>query len=125
MNRVPKEVIAAWENRDGAIIFSTVDKKGIPNSIYATCVSRFKENIFVIADNYFDKTRNNILSNNDGAILFITKEGKAYQMKGSITYHKDGEIFEDMKKWNPEKHPGHAAVALSVKEVYSGSSKLL
>ena len=80
MNRVPKEVIAAWENRDGAIIFSTVDKKGIPNSIYATCVSRFKENIFVIADNYFDKTRNNILSNNDGAILFINN------FKNSLIY---------------------------------------
>jgi uncharacterized protein len=30
-----------------------------------------------------------------------------------------------MKKWNPEKHPGRAAAALKVEEVYSGSEKLL
>ncbi len=29
------------------------------------------------------------------------------------------------KKWNPEKHPGHAAAALKVEEVYSGAEKLL
>jgi hypothetical protein len=45
-------------------------------------------------------------------------------LKGSITYHKEGEIFEDMKQWNPSKHPGHAAAALKVTEVYSGANKL-
>jgi hypothetical protein len=30
-----------------------------------------------------------------------------------------------MKKWNPEKHPGNAAAALKVREVYSGSEKVL
>jgi len=30
-----------------------------------------------------------------------------------------------MKTWNPEKHPGHAAVALKVEEVYSGVEKLM
>ena len=45
-------------------------------------------------------------------------------MKGSITYHKEGEIFEDMKQLNPSKHPGHAAAALNVTEVYSGAKKL-
>jgi uncharacterized protein len=30
-----------------------------------------------------------------------------------------------MKKWNPETHPGHAALVIKVEEVYSGSEKLL
>jgi len=30
-----------------------------------------------------------------------------------------------MKKWNPAQHPGHAAVALHVEEVYEGKTKLL
>ncbi len=30
-----------------------------------------------------------------------------------------------MKKWNPKKHPGHAAAALKVEEVYTGAEKLL
>jgi len=30
-----------------------------------------------------------------------------------------------MKKWNPPKHPGHAAAALKAEEIYSGAEKLL
>ena len=78
----------------------------------------------VIADNYFGKTRKNILAGSKGSLLYITKDGKAFQIKGDIEYHQEGEIFDDMKKWNPTKHPGHAAAVLKVKEVYSGSEKL-
>jgi uncharacterized protein len=125
MSVLPEEVSKAWEERKGPIIFTTVDKSEMPNAIYATCVNKFAEDTIVIADNYFDKTRKNILERSKGSILFITKEGKAYQIKGTIEYHKEGDIFEDMKKWNPKKHPGNAAAALKVQEVYSGASKLL
>ena len=46
-------------------------------------------------------------------------------MKGRLEYLRDGEVYADMKKWNPAKHPGHAAVALRVDEAYSGGKKLL
>ena len=81
--------------------------------------------MIVIADNYLDKTKKNILSGSTGSVLFITKDGKAYQAKGTIEYHREGEIFDDMKTWNPEKHPGRAAVALKVEEVYSGAEKVM
>jgi len=29
-----------------------------------------------------------------------------------------------MKKWNPPQHPGHAAAALVVVEVYSGAQRV-
>lgn len=125
MIKLPEIIINAWNDRDGAIVLTTINEQGIPNAIYATCVSMYKENTFVVADNYFDKTRKNILSNSAGSLLFITKEGNSYQLKGSISYHKEGEIFEDMKKWNPSQHPGNAAVTLNVTEIYSGSKKLL
>jgi predicted pyridoxine 5'-phosphate oxidase superfamily flavin-nucleotide-binding protein len=124
MIKLPESVIKAWEDREDAIIFTTVNEQGMPNAIYATCVSKFNDNTFIVADNYFDKTRKNILSNSAGSILFITKEGNSYQLKGSITYHKEGEIFENMKQWNPKKLPGHAVAALNVTEVYSGANKL-
>ncbi len=44
--------------------------------------------------------------------------------KGSLEYHTDGPVYDDMKRWNPPKHPGHAAVALVVEEVYSGAQRL-
>jgi len=125
MAALPEKVSKAWEDREGPIILSTVNGDGIPNTIYATCVSKFSEDTIVVANNYFSKTLENILAGSKGSILFITKEGKAYQIKGSIEYHKEGSIFEDMKKWNPKKHPGHAAAALKVEEVYAGAEKLL
>ena len=122
---LPEAVSRAWDERDGAVIFTTVDDKGNPNSIYATCVSKYSEDSLVVADNYFDKTRKNIFSGSRGSILFITKEGTSFQVKGGIEYHKAGEIFEDMKQWNPKSNPGHAAAVLKVEEVYSGAEKLL
>jgi len=125
MLALPEKVSKAWEDRQGPIILSTVNGDGIPNAIYATCVSKFSEDTIVVANNYFSKTLKNILAGSKASILFITKEGKSYQIKGSIEYHKEGIIFDDMKKWNPKKHPGHAAAALKVEEVYAGAEKLL
>jgi predicted pyridoxine 5'-phosphate oxidase superfamily flavin-nucleotide-binding protein len=125
MAKLPEKVSNAWEDREGPIILATVNGDGIPNAIYATCVSKFSEDTIVVANNYFSKTLENILAGSKGSILFITKEGKSFQIKGSIEYLKEGRIFDDMKKWNPKKHPGHAAAALKVEEVYSGAEKLL
>ncbi len=122
---LPESVSKAWDDRKGPIVLTTVDAAGIPNSIYATCVSKFGEERLVVADNYFDKTRRNIQAGSRGSILFITKEDKAFQVKGPIEYHTDGEVFDDMKQWNPAKHPGNAAAALKVEEVYSGAERLL
>jgi len=125
MTALPETVMEAWENREGPIIFSTVDEDGVPNAIYATCVSKFSKDTIVVANNYFSKTLKNIHAGSKGSILFITKEGKAYQIKGSIDYFTNGTIFEDMRNWNPDKHPGHGAAALKVEEVYTGAERLL
>lgn len=125
MSKLPEIVSKAWESKQGPIIFSTVDANGVPNSIYATCVSKFDETTLLVADNYFDKTKSNISSGSKGSVLFITSEDKSYQVKGTIEYYKSGKIFDDMKKWNPQSLPGHAVAALKVEEVYSGGEKLL
>ncbi len=125
MKSLPEKVSKAWELRKNAVVFSTVDVNGVPNSIYVKSVSKYNDSHFVIADNYFDKTRKNILSGSKACILFITDEGKSYQLKGSVSYLQSGDIFNDMKKWNSTQHPGHAAVCLEVQEVYSGSEKIV
>ena len=125
MAALPELVSKAWEDREGPIILTTVNGDGKPNAIYATCVSKFSEDIIVVANNFFSKTLENILAGSKGSILFITKEGTSYQIKGSFEYHKEGDIFDDMKKWNPKKLPGHAAAALKVEDVYAGAEKLL
>jgi uncharacterized protein len=121
--KLPDEVLQAWENREGPIVLGTVNEAGEPNIVYLTCVSMYEQDRVVIADNYFDKTRKNILGGSGGTVLFITGEGKAYQLKGALEYHKEGEYFDFMKSWNPEKHPGHAALVVKIDQVYSGASK--
>ena len=114
----------AWADREGPVVLATVGGDGTPNAIYATCVGLFGDERLVVADNYFHKTRRNILAGSRGAVLFITKAGKAYQVKGTLEYHTDGDVFAAMKTWNPARHPGHAAAALLVEEAYSGAEKL-
>ena len=125
MAALPEQVSQAWDDREGPVVLSTVNSEGTPNAIYATCVSKYNDATLLVANNYFSKTLENLLAGSKGTILFMTKEGKAYQVKGSLTYHTEGDIFEDMKIWNPEKHPGHGAAALNVEEVYTGAEKIL
>ena len=124
MSKLPEAASKGWDERNGAVVLTTVDGAGVPNAIYATCVSRFDEETLVVADNYFDKTRKNLQAGGKGALLFMSKKGKAYQVKGTLEYHKSGEVFDHMKTWNPEKHPGHAAAALRIEEIFSGAKKL-
>lgn len=124
MAALPEEVIEAWDNRKGPAIFGTVDPDGTPNVVYVGCLGRRGDDTLVVADNYFDKTRRNIRNGSKGSFLFMGAEGGCYQVKGSLEYHTEGPVFDDMKDWNPEKHPGHAAVALKVEAVYSGADKL-
>ncbi|NCB01944.1 MAG: pyridoxamine 5'-phosphate oxidase family protein [Spirochaetia bacterium] len=114
----------AWEKRDGAVVLTTVDSDGMPNSIYATCVGLSSDNRIVIADNYFYKTKQNIEAKSKVTVLFITLEGKSYQVKGEMEYHSSGEMFTWMKSWNPTKHPGHGALVINATHLYSGKEKL-
>jgi len=125
MSTLPESVTTAWKDRQGPIILTTVGEDGVPNSIYATCVSLYSDDTIVVADNYFNKTKNNILKGSKGSLLFITKENKSFQLKGSFDYLTSGDIYDDMKKWNPSKHPGNAAAALRIEVAYSGAEKLL
>jgi len=125
MTKIPEAVSQAWAKRSGPLVLTTVNEEGMPNAIYATCVSQYDESTVVVADNYFDKTRQNILAGSKGSVLFITTEGAAYQLKGTISYHQQGTIYDHMKQWNPAKHPGRAAAALTVEEVYSGAKRLV
>lgn len=125
MPALPESVRQAWKEREGPVILATVDQDGKPNAIYATCVSMLDEETIVVANNYFAKTLQNIQAGSKGAILFITKEGRSCQVKGRISYHTEGTIFEDMKRWNPAQRPGHGAAALHAEEAYAGATKLL
>ena len=122
---LPKEIIEAWENREGPAVLTTVSSDNLPNSIYATCVSLYEQRVFMVADNFFDKTRKNIAAEAKATLLFITKERKSYQVKGAITRHTEGAYFSDMKNWNRKDLPGHAVAVIEPEEIYSGAKQLM
>jgi len=113
----------AWQKREGPIVFTTVSKEGIANSVYILSVTLDEESNFIIADNYFYKTRKNIEETARGLLLFLTDEGKAFQIKGELTVHTSGPYYEQMKRDTPAKFPAHKAVVLHSKEFYSGSTQ--
>jgi uncharacterized protein len=123
--KLPESAIAAWENREGPVVLTTVDAEAVPNSIYVTCVRKIADDQIVVADNKMSKTRANLKTGNRVSLLYITKEKKAYQVKGTASYQTEGNIFDEMKNgWLDKKYPGHAAVVIQVEEVYSGADKL-
>lgn len=120
-----KVVAQAWENREGPAVLATVDAANSPNVIYVGEIRYVPGEGFIVADNYLHKTRANIRNGTRGAILFLTKERKSFQVKGPLTYHTAGPIFENMQSWHDPKHPGVAATLLHIEEAYSGAEKLL
>ena len=125
MKNLPESVQNAWNNREGPVVFATVNASGVPNVIYASCVQLHDPSHLIVADNYFSKTRANILGGSSASLLFITGERKAYQIKGTLEYLTAGRVFEEMKGWIREGLPGHAAVVLHIGEVYSGAERLV
>ena len=113
----------AWQRREGPIVFTTVSQEGTPNSVYILSVTLDEDDNFIIADNYFYKTRKNIEETATGVLLFITDEGKAFQIKGELTIHTSGPYYDEMKRVTPTKFPGHKAVVLHTKELYSGPTQ--
>jgi predicted pyridoxine 5'-phosphate oxidase superfamily flavin-nucleotide-binding protein len=120
-----KAVAQAWDNREGPAVLATVDAAKTPNAIYVGEVRYVPSEGFIVADNYFCKTRANIKTGTKGAILFLTKERKSFQVKGPLSYYPQGPIFENMQSWHDPKYPGVAAVLLRVEEAYSGAEQLL
>ena len=125
MPALPKEVTEAWERRQRPTVLATVSPEGVPNAIYATCVRRSGQDKIVIVDNYFDKTRSNILAGSKGAFLLLTDEGESFQIKGTFSYEREGQTYQDMLTWASAKNPRVAVAVLHVEEVYSGARKLL
>ena len=125
MANMPDTAAEAWENREGPVVLTTVDSTGTPNTIYVTCVKKYSNHQIVVADNKMHKTRANVKSGSPVSLLYITKEKKAFQLKGSVAYVTEGAIFDDMKNgWLDKKYPGHAAVVITIEEVYNGAEKL-
>jgi hypothetical protein len=120
-----QQIQAAWSLREGPAILTTVDPEKKPNSVYVGEIGFLPGEGFVVANNYFHKTFENLSADNLGSILFLTEKRDSFQVKGPLSYHTQGPIFDFMRAFHNPKHPGHGAVLLRVKEAYQGSHPLI
>ncbi len=124
MAQLPEIVKTALASLKAPIVFTTVDAQGIPNSVYCM-LSKVEDDSVVVCDNYFVKTRANIMNGSTGAVLLLTPAMKAYQIKGTLDYLTSGPLYEEVRDSVDPKHPRVAAVVLHVDEVYCGAEKLV
>lgn len=126
--KIPKPIQKVVDDQKLYII-STTSSQGMPNTVYVKFLKIYNDNQILIADNKFFKTKKNLEENPKLAFVVLDNETKkAYQLKGSIEIHKQGQVFEDAKKWvedetNLRLSP-KSAIILNVEEIYSGADKI-
>jgi len=103
--------------------FATASKGGEPNVIpIGMCDLQEDGETIWIADNYFNKTRNNLDENPRGAIYVWGPEIKGcYQIKGDIEIKTEGEDYEKMYKMvksKGDRFPAKALAVMKITDVY-------
>jgi len=117
--KIPEEV-KDFFNSVKIMAFATSDKNGNPNVVAIASKKIVNEDTIWVIDTYFKKTKENILQNNKISIA-MWKEGKGYQIKGTATYHSEGKLFEEAKKWILKSKPQKivkGVVEIKVTEIY-------
>lgn len=127
--KIPKD-IQEIINKQELHILSTSTKDGIPNIIYLKFIKVYNDNQILIANNKFFKTEKNLIENPIISFVVLDKENKkSYQIKGSVEFHKDDNIFKDTVKWVEDKRSSlttypKSGIILNVEEIYCGAEKI-
>ncbi len=124
MSRIYEVLKQHWDQREGAPVFTTVDARGVPNSVYVLAIKLLDDGGIAIADNKFVKTRANIKAGSTGSFLFMAPDHKAFQAKGKLEYYTSGPLFDDMLTWVPPKYGRHAVVILRPEKLYCGAEEI-
>ncbi len=107
---------------------ATASSEGVPNLVYVTYVKAVGDDTIVVADNKFDKTRNNLDSNPWLTVTVLDPDTKkAYQIKGKTECFTEGDKYTEVVDWVHVNHPQmtpKAAFYMSVDEVYCGAERL-
>ena len=125
MPKLSPEALAAWQNHDERMVFTTINKDNEANAIWVICAKLINDEQIVIANNAMHKTLQNIKDGSRGTLLYIAPEREAYQIKGSLEYYEDGPIYDDMKNWLDPKYPGKGALVLNIEKVFYGAEQVV
>ena len=123
MAQLPDAVKKAIAKQD---IFpvATCNQNRIPNVVYIKYLKVVDEQTVLIADNFLNKTRDNILSNGKIAFAVRDEEKGSFQIKGTAERLTEGDTFDEVQKWVPDKLPRVAAVIMHIEEIYNGAKRI-
>jgi len=124
MAQLPKMVKDAIDKQD-VFPVATCSRDRTANVIYIKFLKVIDDETVLMADNYFNKTRDNILSNPKVAFVVRDDEKGSFQIKGTAKRLTEGPMYDEVQKWVPDKFPRVAAVVLHVDQVYNGAEQLV
>ena len=106
---------------------ATADAAGTPNVVYVAFLKVLDDETLMIGDNFFYKTATNLEENPKISVVCYDPEAKkSFQIKGSVTVHKEGKYYDDMIKWvhgTNDKLPAKAAVIMKITDIYEAAGK--
>jgi len=123
MAQLPDAVKKAISKQDFFPV-ATSNQKQIPNVVYIAYLKVIDDQTVLIADNYLNKTRSNILSNGKIAFAVLDDDKGSFQIKGTTERLTEGDMFDEVQKWVPDEHPKVAAVIMHIEEIYNGAERI-
>ena len=103
---------------------ATSNQDRIPNVVYIKYLKIIDDQTVLIADNFLNKTRDNILSNGKIAFAVRDEEKGSFQIKGTAERLTEGDMFDEVQKWVPDKLPRVAAIVMNIEEIYNGAERI-
>jgi len=103
---------------------ATSSQNRVPNVVYIKYLKVIDDKTVLIADNYLNKTRDNI--SNNGKIAFVVLDGDkgSFQIKGKAERFEKGSMYDEVQNWVPERLPRAAAVVMTIEEIYKGAERI-
>ena len=117
MTKIPDAVKRAISKQE-LFCVATSTLKGVPNVVYIKYLKVVDDETILIADNYLNKTRDNILNNGKIAFAVLDEEKGSFQIKGTAQRLTEGTMFDEVQTWVRDKTP-KAAVVMNVEEIYN------
>ena len=114
-----KDVVA----KQKPLPFATADKSGKPNVVFVTMWKILDDETILFVENALNKTRKNIDSNPNVAIVAYDSEiKKSYQIKGTVDIETKGDRYMIAREMaDLKKQAGKSAIIFHVKEIYDNT----
>jgi predicted pyridoxine 5'-phosphate oxidase superfamily flavin-nucleotide-binding protein len=103
------------------IYLATSSKAGVPNVVPMGAFKLMDDETMLLSDQFMQKSLENMKENPKIALSFWGEKG-GFQLKGTITLHKDDQVFKDDVTWvkgmkatlNPK-----TAIVMKITDVYA------